>query len=186
MPAFRVFWELGNHHLEKGLKPIQYNIGETIYHPQHGIGTVKDYNTKEILGTEYSFAVLFFDREDLKVSLPAKKLEETIRKPISQDSATEILRTNSGNLEPLNSSWKVRNRKNLERLSSGDPLQLLTVFRGLQALKIKKGSLNNSDRRHLNMSLELLTEEFSVALGEPPETTRLRLEKAYSETADAA
>ncbi len=165
------------HHVEKGWKRITYTIGETIYHPTHGIGLVQDFETKNVLGTEYSFAVLFFDREDLKISLPAKKLEETVRKPISSSGATAILETEASSLEPLSPSWKVRNRNNNERLASGDPLQLLTIVRGLQDLKSKKGSLNNSDRKHLNLSLELLTEEFSIALGQSPETTRVCFEQ---------
>lgn len=148
---------------------------------------MKDYEKKELLGSEYSFAVLFFPREELSMSLPAKKLDDSVREPLTQADAEELLSKAKEQIEPLNSSWKVRNRKNIERLASGDPVQLMTVLHGLQKLKDKKGSLNNSDRKHLTLSMELLIEEFSIALGESPEATKSRLEDVVlASPADAA
>ena len=164
---------------------ISYSLGETIYHPQHGMGNVEEFETKQLLGSEYSFVVLYFPREELRVSMPKNKLDDSVRKPLTPKHAKSILATPTDNLEPLHTSWKVRNRKNQERLSSGDPLELLTVLRGLQALKEKKGSLNNSDRKHLDLSLDLLTEEFSAVLDEKPEHIRERFED-FTPRADAA
>lgn len=170
----------------KGLIRIKYSTGDTIFHPLHGIGEVKDFEKKELLGTEYIFAVLFFPRQQLKISLPANKLDETVRTPLTDQQARDILETAQETSEPLNSSWKVRNRKNLERLASGDPVQLITVLRGLHAIREEKGNLNNSDRKHLTQSLDLLSDEFSVAFGEPIEETRQRLEQTALSTVGAA
>jgi RNA polymerase-interacting CarD/CdnL/TRCF family regulator len=93
------------------------------------------------------------------------------------------MRESSGS---LSSSWKVRSRRNLERLSSGDPLQLYEVYQGLQELKEKKGRLNNSDRKQHSQALELLTEELSLALDKTPEQTQLLLEEVVSKRSDAA
>ena len=130
-----------------------------------------------MLGTEYKFAILFFPREELQISLPAKKLDDTVREPLNEAKARELLGEMSEMQESLSKSWKIRSRKNQERLSSGDPLQLYMVFRGLLELRSKKGSLNNSDRKQLTLSLELLAEELSVALDKTPEQIKLLLEK---------
>lgn len=130
-----------------------------------------------MLGTEYKFAILFFPREELQISLPAKKLDDTVRQPLSESKARELLDTMSDMQESLSNSWKVRSKKNQERLSSGDPLQLYQVYRGLLELRSKKGSLNNSDRRQLTQSLELLAEELAVALDQTPDQVKVLLEK---------
>lgn len=161
---------------KKGLISIKYQIGSTIYHPQHGIGTVQDYDKKELLGAEYKFAILFFPRLDLQISLPAQKLGESVREPMSEEKALELLETLSASQEGLDKSWKVRSKNNQERLASGDPMQLLHVYKGLFDLKTEKGSLNNSDRRQLSQSLELLAEELAVALGQTPDEIKVRLE----------
>lgn len=88
--------------------------------------------------------------------------------------------------ETLSNSWKVRSRRNGERLSSGDPMQLYQVYRGLQLIKTKKGRLNNSDRRQHSLALELLTEELSHALEKTPEQTQAILERVTDGCSDAA
>ncbi|MFA5508575.1 MAG: CarD family transcriptional regulator [Vulcanimicrobiota bacterium] len=159
------------------MNAIKYQIGDTIYHPQHGIGTVRDYDKKELLGAEHKFAILFFPREELQISLPAKKLNDTVREPLTESKARELLSEMSDIQESPNKSWKIRSRQNQERLASGDPIQLYLVYRGLLELRNQKGSLNNSDRRQLTQSLELLAEELAVALGKTDEQARVLLEK---------
>lgn len=86
-----------------------------------------------------------------------------------------MLNTNQIDIQPLSNSWKVRNRNNLERLASGDPVQLLTVFRGLYDIKEQAGTLNLSDRKQLNLALSLLADEFSYAFKESIDETKERL-----------
>ena len=130
-----------------------------------------------MLGTEYKFAILFFPREELQISLPAKKLDDTVREPLSESKARELLDEMSDVQESLSTSWKIRSRKNQERLASGDPMQLYLVYRGLLDLRSRKGCLNNSDRKQLTLSLELLAEELAVSLGKTNEQVKRLLEK---------
>lgn len=139
-----------------------------------------------MLGSKYQFAILYFERQDLELSLPAKKLDESVRNPISAEVAQSLLDELSDSTEALDASWKVRSRRNQERLSSGDPHQLLQVYRGLASIKLQKGSLNNSDRQQFNQSLELLTEELAIALGKPEEQVKMLLEQASNQSLSAA
>jgi RNA polymerase-interacting CarD/CdnL/TRCF family regulator len=41
-----------------------------------------------------------------------------------------------------------------------------------------EGTLRNTDRAHLNQSLELLVEEIAHALGETPEQARMQIARA--------
>jgi len=104
-------------------------------------------------------------------------LDDTVREPLSESKARELLGEMSEIQESLSKSWKIRSRKNQERLASGDPLQLYQVYRGLLELRSQKGSLNNSDRKQLALSLELLTEELAVALDQSPEQVKELLER---------
>ena len=118
--------------------------------------------------------------------MPAKNLDDTVREPISENKAQELLDSVNDDQESLSPSWKVRSRRNQERLSSGDPLQLFQVYRGLLELKTAKGSLNNSDRKQLNQSLELLADELAIALGKTSEQAKALLERATSQAVNAA
>lgn len=65
-------------------------------------------------------------------------------------------------------------------------MQLFHVYRGLLELKSNKGSLNNSDRKQLNQSLDLLAEELAIALGKTTEQAKALLERTTSQTGNAA
>lgn len=65
-------------------------------------------------------------------------------------------------------------------------MQLYHVFQGLQAIKEKKGSLNNSDRKQLTLAQELLAQELSLALGTDEEVMKEKLEEIASTEETAA
>lgn len=149
----------------------------------HGIGTVRDYSKRELLGAEYRFATLFFPGEELQISLPAATLNDAVRKPLTEAKARALLETMKEPSESLSKSWKVRSRGNQERLASGDPQKLIDVYRGLLEIQADRGSLNTSDRRQLSLATKLLTEELSVALSKPPEQVERLLEEIISDRA---
>lgn len=108
---------------------------------------------------------MYFDREELKLTVGKKNLDEQIREVLDEGEAEKVL-DYLGNCDTkLAKNWKTRNRNNQERITSGDPMQLCDVVRGLLMLKHKrKGDLSNSDRMQLNRALELLAEELVHAL----------------------
>lgn len=162
---------------------MTYTTGETIYHPQHGLGELKEYDTKEMLGTEYKFAILFFPRQKLEISLPSKNLDDTVRKPLGPAKAKALLEQMEEVEMTLDKNWKSRNRNNLERLSSGDPMEIFQVYQGLSTIKSQKGTLNNSDRKMHQLSLDLLVEELAFALNKSDDEMTTILENRATASA---
>lgn len=145
------------------------------------------FEEKEFLGSRETFAILHFQREDLRMMVPRKSLPDTVRNPIKAGVAEKVLEHLESWDGALSGNWKTRNRKNQQRLESGDPFELSQVYKGLLALQEKKGRLNSSDRRQLHLSLDLLTEELAVALKATPEAARQWIaERCGEEEADAA
>ena len=108
---------------------------------------------------------MYFDREDLKLMVGRKKLDEQIRAVIGKEEANEILEYLSTCTTILSKNWKQRNKKNQERLTSGDPKDLCDLIRGLLQLKKNRGGdLSGSDRAQLSRALEILAEELVLAL----------------------
>lgn len=152
-----------------------YKRGDTVAHAYHGIGTVRAIEEKEILGSRLEFAVLFFEREELRLTIPKKDLDEHVRDILSEDEAQEVIEYLSHYDERLAKNWKSRNRNNQERLTSGDPKQLCIVAKGLIKLKKRKKSLSNSDRKQLQRALALLAEELGRVFDEEPTVMEERL-----------
>ena len=163
-----------------------YSQGDMIHHPLHGIGQVTRFEKKELLGSELRFAILYFSREKLEVSLPANRLEEAVRNPLTAAKAKELLDGLEECEEKPDKNWKSRNRANQERLKSGDPQEVFKVFSTLEQLKRSKGSLNNSDRKQRALAMDLLIEELSMVLELDPEKLEAMLEASSLESTQAA
>jgi RNA polymerase-interacting CarD/CdnL/TRCF family regulator len=109
---------------------------------------------------------MYFDREELKLTVGRKNLDDQIREVLDEKEAEAVMEYLANCDTKLAKNWKQRSRNNQERLTSGDPKELCDVIRGLLLLKHKrKGDLSNSDRGQLNRALEMLAEELVYALG---------------------
>lgn len=161
---------------ESERSPKLYKTGDTVSHATHGIGTIKAIEEKEILGSTAVFATLYFEDSEMKLTLLQKDLDEQVREILSEDEAMEILNYLGDEDHKLNKNWKVRNRNNKERLTSGDPRELCIVAKGLLRLKKKKnGVLSTADRNQLQTALNLLAQELGRALDEDPSSMEDKL-----------
>lgn len=108
---------------------------------------------------------MYFDRQDLELTVGRKNFDEQIREILDEESAKEVLSYLATCQGKLSTNWKLRNRNNQERLTSGDPKELCELIKGLSNLKKQRGGdLSNSDRLQLNRAVEILAEELFFAL----------------------
>lgn len=108
---------------------------------------------------------MYFDRQDLELTVGRKNLDEQIREILDEQSAKEVMNYLATCEGELSKNWKLRNRNNQERLTSGDPKELCILIKGLSNLKKQRGGdLSNSDRLQLNRAVEILAEELFFAL----------------------
>ena len=157
---------------------IAIRKGDTIHHPQHGIGTVKSIRERSFSGPNGSkFAKMFFPRDDMSVMVRETELEETVRKPIEKTEARKVLSHISGWEGSVSDQWKSRANTHQAKLDGGDPFSLAEVYKAL-CLRQEADSLSAADRRHLSESEDRLAEELSVALGETPHKTRRAMAKS--------
>ncbi len=127
------------------------------------------------MGSKMAFATLFFPREELRMMVPKKTLNDNVRPPIGEKEALKVLDYLQEWDGSLSKQWKVRQRNNQERLESGDPIALSQVYKGLRRMQDKKGQLNTSDQRQLALSEALLVEILTAALDSTPESVEEKL-----------
>jgi len=109
--------------------------------------------------------------------LREQDLDTMIRNPISAGEAERLLDHLQQWDGKVSSQWKARANAHQEALERGDPFGYAEVYMGLSRLEAE-GSLRNTDRAHLNQSLEFLVEEIAHALGETPEQARNQIARA--------
>lgn len=149
-------------------RSINIKQGTHIHHPQHGVGRVESIRKRSFYGAAAAtYAQLYFEREDLTLTVLEKDVSDTIRTVISADEAKSLLdQIKRWNGSPKK-QWKARADAHRIAIDSGDPLEYGKVVKGLSQMQ-EDSPLRQQDRAHLKQSMELLTEELARALKKRP------------------
>ena len=113
------------------------------------------------------YAQLYFEHEDLTMTMLEENLSEAVRRVISPEEANNLLKQLSSWDGASTRQWKARANAHQNALDSGDPFEYAKVLKGLAQIG-SEGPLHTSDRKHFNRSLYLLTEELACALKKTP------------------
>ncbi len=136
-------------------------IGQTIFHLTYGIGTIVAIQKMELLGTVREMTSIQL-HNGMSVMLPSKDLDACVREPLARAHAEQVLEHLKECPSKLAGDFKVRNRRNQERLASGDPYLIGELIKGL-LWRARQRPLANSDREQLQKATELLAREIAHA-----------------------
>ncbi len=158
-------------------KEITINIrkGESIHHPQHGIGKIQSIGERSFGGcAKATYAELYFARQNLKLTILKDDVPNTVRALISTKDAKRLLDELKGYEGKVSKQWKARANAHQAAIDRGDPFETARVYKGLSKLESQDG-LRAQDKAHLAQSLALLTEELACSLRKSPEQARKML-----------
>jgi RNA polymerase-interacting CarD/CdnL/TRCF family regulator len=159
----------------KGNFPINIRKGESIHHPQHGIGRIQSIGERSFGGcAKATYAELYFERHNLKLTILKDDVPNTVRSLISNKEAKRLLEEIKSYDGKVSKQWKARANAHQAAIDRGDPFEYAKVYKGLTKLEEKDG-LRAQDKAHLAQSLDLLTEELSCSLRKSREQTRKML-----------
>ena len=139
-------------------------VGDKVVYPMHGAGEVMCVEEHEVGGEKKSYYVLKLPMGNLKLMIPVDKVEEIgIREVIDESRLDEVKEVLSGDTESSHGSWNKRFQATLDRLKSGDILEVAAVVRNLTRQHVRK-KLSSGERRLLELSRQILVSELTYAL----------------------
>ena len=142
---------------ERSIK--MYNIGDKIVYPMHGAGLIEGIEIKEILGEERKYYILNTPHGGMKVMIPVDKSDEIgVREIIDESQVEELLKVLSADSTPMPSNWNRRYRANMDKMKTGDILQVAEVARNLYRID-KQKSLSNGEKKMLANALQIMESE---------------------------
>lgn len=142
-----------------------FDIGDRIVYPMHGAGIIVDIEEKKILGETHKYYIMQISVSDMKVMLPVNNTETIgIRKIVSEDTANTAIDHFHQCAEDTNDNWNQRYRDNMEKLKSGNLMEVATVAKTL-LLRDRKKSLSNVERKMLSNAKNILISELVLAKG---------------------
>ena len=156
-----------------------FKVDQAVVHPAHGVGIVREIKKQFILGQEVSYFYIDFPYNDLdRVMIPVDKAKDLGLREVVDDKTIEemlkIIRDRNGNyLDMLeDESFHKRHREYLERVQSGDILEVAKVYKTLH---------ERSKAKDLGLKEKFLMERAEkMLLGELKYAKKITYEKAQS------
>lgn len=158
-----------------------FQIGDKIVHPMYGAGVVDDITTRKINGVTRDYYVLKLPVGGMMVMIPTENSQGIgVRPVMTLEQAEEIIAA-LPELETDNDpNWNRRYRENMERLKSGDLMQVAKVLKSL-TLRDRARGLSTGERKMLYSARQILVSEIGMAEGADYEDVERRIDGALTE-----
>ncbi|MBR1397669.1 MAG: CarD family transcriptional regulator [Selenomonadaceae bacterium] len=144
-------------------------IGDIVFYPMHGAGEIVGVEDNEVGGVIKSYYVLKLPMGSLKLMLPVDKIDQIgLRSIISSDKINEVKAVLQSKPDHMEGSWNKRFNIILERMKTGNILEVTAVARNL-SLQHKKRKISSGERRLMELSRQILISELVFACKKSPE-----------------
>ena len=140
-----------------------FNIGDRIAHPLHGAGVIENIVSRTIGGEEREYYVLKLPVGDMLVMIPVQASEIIGVRPIIAAKVADSIICAFPELEVnTTQNWNKRYRENMEKIKSGNLLEVASVIKGLMLRDTNKG-LSTGERKMLHSAKQILISEIVLS-----------------------
>ncbi|NLU42365.1 MAG: CarD family transcriptional regulator [Firmicutes bacterium] len=155
-----------------------FKVGDKVVYPMHGAGVIEAIEEKEVLGSRQRYYIMRLPIGDLKVMIPTDNVNEIgIREIIDDHMVQEVFDVLKGDKTKMSQNWNKRYRANLEKIRSGDVLEVAEVVRNLSIRDREKG-LSSGERKMLDNARQILVSELVLAKCSDQDTISEEIEAA--------
>lgn len=152
-----------------------FKAGDRIVHPMHGAGVVEDIVERRVAGVTRSYYVLHIPIGDMTVLIPTEAMGNIgVRAVVDCETAEHVLETVKTLEIDSAKNWNQRYRDNMDKLRSGDLIEVSRVIKGL-LLRDRVKVLSTGERRMLHSAKQILISELVLALEKSSEEIDARL-----------
>ena len=143
-------------------KTNEFNIGDTLVYPKHGVGEVIAIESMEIASIKTKFYVVKMEQSKLTIRVPLDKKEQVgLRKISSKKVIDEIFNVLKLKPKIRRIMWSRRAQEYETKIFSGDPIKISEVVRDLFR-KNSQPEQSYSERQMFQVALERLAREVAA------------------------
>lgn len=140
-----------------------FKVGDKVVYPMHGAGIIEAIEDREVLGQRKKYYVLRLPISDMKVLVPCDNQESSgLREVMSEQAFQEVLKVLRSRKSSTVKNWNHRYRMNMEKIRSGNIIELAEVVRSLSDRDREKG-LSTGERKMLENARQILLSEIILA-----------------------
>ena len=153
-----------------------FKIGDKIVYPMHGAGTIEAIEPREMLGDEKDYYIIKMPIGDMKLMVPTDKADDIgVREVSSKNISDEVFdileQPKATYVHDVN--WSKRYNMNVEKIKSGDILEVAEVVRDLSHRHMERG---------LSTAKNILISEMVLSEGMSHEVLDEKIEDAIKES----
>jgi CarD family transcriptional regulator len=144
------------------LKKNNYNIGDIVVYPKHGVGEIKSIETLEITKIKTKCYVIRMEQDKLLIRVPINKYKEVgLRKLTSKNKIEKVFNILKQKAKIRKIMWSRRAQEYDSKIHSGDPEKIGEVVRDLFR-KNNQPEQSYSERQMFQIALERLAREVAA------------------------
>jgi len=143
---------------------MTFDIGDKAVVPALGVGIIKEIEALEMDGATYEMYVIKILDNGLTYKVPVNNTGANgIREVIPVDAVEKVYDVLKDRDTPADKqTWNRRYREYMNKIKTGDPLEVAAVLRDLARLKGEK-TLSFGERKMYDQAHSLIVQELSVA-----------------------
>ena len=143
-------------------KKIDFDIGEIVVYPKHGVGEITKIETLEIANIKTKFYVVKMEQSKLTIRVPLDKQDEVgLRKVSSKKVINEVYQVLKLKPKIRRIMWSRRAQEYDTKIFSGDPIKIAEVVRDLFR-KNTQAEQSYSERQMFQVAIERLARELAA------------------------
>ena len=140
----------------------EFNIGEIVVYPKHGVGEIKSISTVEINKVKTKYYNIQMEQDKLFIRVPlAKQSIIGLRKILSKKKIEEVFNVLKQKPKVRKIMWSRRAQEYDAKIHSGDPVKIGEVIRDLFR-KNNQPEQSYSERQMFQIALERLAREVAA------------------------
>ena len=159
---------------------MPFQVGDKVARPVYGAGVLESIIQKKVDGVAREYYIMKLPNRSMVVMIPTENSEEIGVRPIlDRIEADRVLAAIPSIQVEMTSNWNRRYRENMERLKSGDLMEVARVVKGL-TVRDSKRSLSTGERKMLQSARQILVSELVLSKGQSCEEAERDLNTALT------
>ena len=155
-----------------------FQIGDRIVHPMHGAGIIESISEEWLNGKLGRYYVFRMPIGGLVLKIPTNNCAAIgVRGLSSMDLLEAVISKIPQMSVDMTNNWNHRYRENMERLKSGDLMEVAGVIKGLMWRDRQRG-LSNGERKMLHSAKQILISEVVLVENSTYEAIEQRIDAA--------
>ena len=136
-----------------------YLVGDKVVHPMHGAGIIEAITQERLAGKRAEYYVFRMPVGGLVLKIPTENSDSIGVRDLSTDEQINAVLQSIPDMDvDMTANWNHRYRENMQRIKSGDLMEVARVIKGLMWRDAQRG-LSNGERKMLHTAKQILISE---------------------------